>query len=213
MCLPTSCTSNEADIALMISMVGNAEGESEGAAACTGSYTYDGLGDGTPDSVSCKLDMIENGDTFTEFYFDTFTSDCIPYLFPGAGPLPEECQPDYTAMQTICQDNGDSMDYFTASFTETCVDGSGQEDMSERKDFPFCVPSSCTSDKAALKAIIPDMMFILSDVGPVCTISDFIFSGLAKTSKKSKKEGKAATKAKHNKTAKKTRKVWSNGGD
>jgi len=85
--------------------------------------------------------------------------------------------------------------------------------MSERKDFPFCVPSSCTSDKAALKAIIPDMMFILSDVGPVCTISDFIFSGLAKTSKKSKKEGKAATKAKHNKTAKKTRKVWSNGGD
>jgi len=69
MCLPTSCTSNEADIALMISMVGNAEGESEGAAACTGSYTYDGLGDGTPDSVSCKLDMIENGDTFTEFYF------------------------------------------------------------------------------------------------------------------------------------------------
>jgi len=63
-------------------MVGNAEGESEGAAACTGSYTYDGLGDGTPDSVSCKLDMIENGDTFTEFYF-TFTPYFIFSLVLG----------------------------------------------------------------------------------------------------------------------------------
>jgi hypothetical protein len=40
MCLPTSCTSNEADIALKIPMI-MYEGES-----CTGSYTYDGLGDG-----------------------------------------------------------------------------------------------------------------------------------------------------------------------
>ena len=178
MCLPTSCTSNESDIALKIPMLLN-EGES-----CTGSYTYDGLGDGTPDSLSCQFDLMENDDTLEEFsglFRKTmFSDDCIQYSFSNAEP-PEECQPDYTVLQTLCQDNG--MDYFTVSFTRTCgdADGTGGELIIEMtKDFPYCFPSSCTSDEAALKATF-GISFDGSedtDYGLVCTISDLIFSGL-----------------------------------
>jgi hypothetical protein len=228
MCLPTSCTSNEAVIALMIPMIIYQE------ESCIGSYTYDGLGDGTPDSLSCQFDLMENYDTVMEFFNEMlkmFSEDCIPYLFdPNAGPIPEECQPDYTGLQPLCEDN--DMDYFTMSFTETCDDGSSEP--LDVQDIPQCFPSSCTSDEAALKAILTDGMTSSDEPDdesePVCTISDFILSGLAtvnvstesptpyptssptppdlfKASKKSKKEGKAAKKAKNNKTAKKTKKV------
>jgi hypothetical protein len=55
-------------------------------------------------------------------------------------------------------------------------------------DIPQCFPSACNSDEAALKAILADSMTsdepddesdTDSDSGPVCTISDFILSGLA----------------------------------
>ena len=128
-----------------------------------------------------------------------------------------------------------SEEFYPWPFTETC-DGGSSLDM---PDIPQCFPSACNSDEAALKAILADSMTsdepddesdTDSDSGPVCTISDFILSGLAtvnvstesptpyptssptppdlfKASKKSKKEGKAAKKAKNNKTAKKTKKV------
>ena len=133
MCLPTSCTSNEAD---------------------------DGLGDGIPDSVSCMLDLMENIDTVAKFaglfLTETFNN-----------------QPDYTGLQTLCQEN--DMDYFTLSFTETCDDGSSLD----VQDIPQCFPSSCTSDEAALKAMLADMTGDESDTdsGPVCT-TDISFSGL-----------------------------------
>jgi hypothetical protein len=174
MCLPTSCTSNEADITLMIPMIIAEEG-------CTGSYTYDGLGDGTPDSLSCMLDLTEKIDPFTEFavlYFKEAikmgSDDCKPYLFdPNAGPIPEECLPDYTGLQPLCEDN--AMDYFTMSFTVTCDD----ESSLDGQDIPQCYPSSCTSDEAALKAMLADRFGDESDTdsGPVCT-NTFSFSGL-----------------------------------
>ena len=143
MCLPTSCTSNEADIALMIPMIINeAEGES-----CTGSYTsYDGLGDGTPDSLSCMLDYLENADTITEDFYGLYIN---------------EVSNDYKAAQTLCEDN--DMDYFTVSYT--IIAGS-----SDMLVFPQCLPSSCTSDEAALKAMFFD------------TDTDYYFSGLGTTS-------------------------------
>jgi hypothetical protein len=178
MCLPTSCTSNEAVIALMIPMIIYQE------ESCIGSYTYDGLGDGTPDSLSCQFDLMENYDTVIEFnglyineMLKMFSEDCIPYLLdPNAGPIPEECQPDYTGMQPLCQDN--DMDYFTMSFTETCDDGSSEP--LDVQDIPQCFSSSCTSDEAALKAILADMTGGESDTdsGPVCTNTDYSFSGL-----------------------------------
>ena len=134
MCLPTSCTSNEAD---------------------------DGLGDGIPDSVSCMLDLMENIDTVAKFaglfLTETFNN-----------------QPDYTGLQTLCQEN--DMDYFTLSFSQTCDDGSSLD----VQDMPQCLPSSCTSDEATLKAMLADMTSDEShtDSGPVCTESDYIFSGL-----------------------------------
>ena len=138
MCLPTSCTSNEADIALMIPMIINEEGES-----CTGSYTsYDGLGDGTPDSLSCMLDYLENADTITEDFYGLYIN---------------EVSNDYKAAQTLCEDN--DMDYFTVSYT--IIAGS-----SDMLVFPQCLPSSCTSDEAALKAMFFD------------TDTDYYFSGL-----------------------------------
>jgi hypothetical protein len=167
MCLPTSCTSNEADIALMIPMIIAEEG-------CTGSYTYDGLGGGTPDSLSCMLDFTENMDTVQAFYLlyveevtKPYSADCLS----GAEP-PEECKTDYTAAQTLCEDN--DMDYFTVSSTTTCDDG-----FSPMQDYPQCFPSSCTADEAALKAMLADMTGDESDTdsGPVCT-TDFSFSGL-----------------------------------
>ena len=175
MCLPTSCTSsNEAGIALMIPMIIFQE------ESCIGSYTYDGLGDGTPDSLSCQFDFMENIDTVMDFAglyineaFKMFSEDCFQYLLSGAEP-PEECLPDYTGLQTLCQEN--DMDYFTLSFTETCDDGSSLD----VQDIPQCFPSSCTSDEAALKAMLADMTSDESDTdsGPVCTESDYIFSGL-----------------------------------
>ena len=176
MCLPTSCTSNEAVIALMIPMIIFQE------ESCIGSYTYDGLGDGTPDSLSCQFDFMENIDTVTEFTglyineaFKMFSEDCFQYLLSGAEP-PEECLPDYTGLQPLCEDN--DMDYFTMSFTETCDDGSSEP--LDVQDIPQCFPSSCTSDEAALKAMLADMTSDESDTdsGPVCTESDYIFSGL-----------------------------------
>jgi len=173
MCLPTSCTSNEADIALMIPMIIAEEG-------CTGSYTYDGLDGGTPDSPSCMLDLMENMDTVQAFgdlieneWDKVLTSeDCAPYFNSGA-ELPEECKPDYTELQPLCEDN--DMDYFTFSSTSTCDDGSSLE----MQDIPQCFPSSCTADEAALKAMLADTIGDESDTdsGPVCT-TDISFSGL-----------------------------------
>ena len=186
------------------------------------------------------LDFFGNFGTVIEFTglyiketFKMFNEDCFQYLLSGAEP-PEECLPDYTGLQTLCQEN--DMDYFTLSFSQTCDDGSSLD----VQDMPQCLPSSCTSDEATLKAMLADMTSDESDTdsGPVCAISDFILSGLAtinvstasptsqssptppelfKASKKSKKEGeaakKASKKAKNNKTSKKTKKVGSNGGD
>ena len=83
MCLPTSCTSNETDISLMIPMLTlNAD---EGRRAPPGSYTYEGLGDETWDgSLSCLFDRWENKYTLREFDDMVFTEerrdDCIQYF-------------------------------------------------------------------------------------------------------------------------------------
>jgi len=77
-CLPTSCTFNEADIALMIPMLMYGEEES-----CTGSYTYDGLGDGHQDSLSCMLDL--KAWDFMEGYYDDEVIVDIPALCLAAG--------------------------------------------------------------------------------------------------------------------------------
>ena len=126
------------------------------------------------------LDFFGNFGTVIEFTglyiketFKMFNEDCFQYLLSGAEP-PEECLPDYTGLQPLCQEN--DMSYFTSSFTQTCDDGSSLD----VQDIPQCFPSSCTSDEAALKAMLADMTSDESDTdsGPVCTESDYIFSGL-----------------------------------
>ena len=119
-------------------------------------------------NADCKADIMEsaNIDTITEFtglyiieQLKTITGD----------------QPDYTGMKTLCEEN-DEMDYFTFSFTQTCVDGTGGEIISEMKDSPVCYPSSCTSDVDALKITLAD------NESDLCTSSGLTFSGLETTS-------------------------------
>ena len=132
------------------------------------------------------LDFFGNFGTVIEFTglyiketFKMFNEDCFQYLLSGAEP-PEECLPDYTGLQPLCQENT-AMDYFTLSFTQTCGDGTGGEIISEMKDIPQCFPSSCTSDEAELKANF--VLAARASDGPdgesSCTITDYSFSGLS----------------------------------
>ena len=124
-------------------------------------------------NADCNTDIMEN--------FGTVQAFGLLFVEEALKAFQTSSEPDYTALQNLCQENA-AMDYFTASFTQTCVNGSQEDPPIEMKDIPQCFPSSCTSDEAALKAMYADMNSDEPDAnfpGLVCTDTDFSFSGLA----------------------------------
>jgi hypothetical protein len=173
MCLPTSCTSNETSLALIIPIVVGSENQT-----CSGDYSYDSLGERTPDLFLCQNEFIEKSDLWVQFIssytnetLKIFEGQCFLNLFLG-NELTEECLPDYSYLPDLCEIQF-GMDYFTSNYTETCNGGSS---IDRTTNNVFCYPSSCTSNEVVLIDLL-NSTYLFEPEAP-CTYADFVFSGL-----------------------------------
>jgi len=161
-CAPVSCTASDGIASLPFVLAAGA------GAGCTGDYTYEGLGNGTPASVQCRLlDMNRIGDGGEdEANFEEFVTARI------AG---EANAGDYSALPPLCDAMKDAH-YFTFSGTQTCTDGT-----SDLTDVPMCLPESCTDgDEATLAEMVAivekDIYDSISKSS--CTVTGLTFDGL-----------------------------------
>jgi hypothetical protein len=135
------------------------------AKGCTGDYTFEGLGDGTPSSVQCKIiDMAAlDGEDSTKF--DAF----IAARFIG-----ESMSGDYSALPLIC-DIMEDTHYFTYNGTQTCDNATMNKDVT---GVPMCLPESCTDgDEATLAEMVTavEERVYQEGLNMSCTVSGLTF--------------------------------------
>ena len=156
-CVPVSCTASGNE-ALLSAVLATDEG-------CTGDYTFEGLGDGTPSSVQCILIDMPALDGQDSTKLEAF----IAARFIG-----EAMGGDYSAFPPLC-DVMEDTHYFTFNGTQTCDDATMNKDVT---GVPMCLPESCTDGD---EATLADMVTAVEEgiyqegLNMSCTVSGLTF--------------------------------------
>ncbi len=174
LCVPPSCTRTEEDPALELLQEAIAQQLFEGfwkdndamSASCTGTYEFEGIGEGYPEILQCFFDVQDSykevGLAFDQ-YQDELKEDPVNHTLSEEG------------LASLCKEN--DMDYFRGSWEFVCYEDTNYEVVFTEIDIPRCAPKSCTPNGEDW--MVENMINLnFARQVAVCRMKQYSFTGL-----------------------------------
>ncbi len=168
LCVPPSCDEDDLEeaIAQQLFVDEILSSWATTGVTCTGSYEFEGMGDGHSEVLQCFFDAQDSHDPVMKSfdqYQDELKEDPVNHVL------------SLEKLKELCDTSG--MDYFKGSWSFVCNENTEYEVELKEVDLPRCLPKSCT--QAGGKFLVENWYNLNFARQPsICKMKDYTFTDL-----------------------------------